>query len=258
MQLKFGTLWFGNKPTLLQYLSWNSYIRHGHELNIFLYDMSIQVPEGVIKRNANKILLENNIFLPKLHHKKDNNEHAEFSYADVFRIHMIKKTNLVWTDSDIVCLSDDWPNPDPYLFGIYSNFPMGYPEISGVNNDILYIKDHHLLDQILEELKYIPKNFNGNRGLTGPNLLSSILIENNLMQMAYKEDIFHPIRWNGTHYFLDEDKVDEVLQLTHNSLAVSLFHSSWSHHGLKIPDFKDDLKNNYIGHLIKKYLPNGI
>jgi len=50
MGLKFGTLWFGNEPTLLQQISWNSYIHHGHQLTIYLYDMSIKVPKGAIKK----------------------------------------------------------------------------------------------------------------------------------------------------------------------------------------------------------------
>lgn len=254
MKLKFGTLWFGNQPTLLQHISWNSYIKHGHELSIFLYDMSIEVPEGAIKRDANEILLEENIFLPKLYHDQENPEHAEFAYADVFRIHMIKKEKLVWTDSDVVCLSDEWPSPEPYLFGNFSNFEMGRPEISGVNNDVLYINNDNVLNQLLDEFNYIPKDFNGNRGLTGPNLLSSVLIENNIAIEAKEESLFHPIRWQGAHYFLDLDRLDECLQLTSNSLAVSFFHSAWSSNGLKIPDINDEPKNNYIGYLTKQYI----
>lgn len=254
MKLKFGTLWFKNNPTLLQHISWNSYLKHGHELHIFLYDMSIKVPDGVIKRDANEILSEDHIFLPKLHHAKESSEHAEFAFADVFRIHMLKKERLVWTDSDMVCLSDDWPNPEPYLFGVFSNFPMGRPETSGVNNDILYIDNENILNDLLDEFQHIPKDFSGNRGLTGPNLLSSILIEHGVDGLAKEENMFHAIRWNGTYYFVDPDKLQEALDLTSSSLAVSFFHSSWVKYGLTIPSINDKPQNNYLGYLTKQYL----
>jgi hypothetical protein len=153
MGLKFGTLWFGNKPTLLQQISWNSYIYHGHELNIYLYDMSIDVPEGAIKKDANEIILEKDIFLPKFDDESFGGGHAQF--CDIFRIHMLKNTDFIWTDSDMVCLKDVWPNQEPYLFGLMIDQARPAEGPIRVNNDILYINNPDIMEMIRLELVQI-------------------------------------------------------------------------------------------------------
>jgi hypothetical protein len=252
MKLKFGTLWFGNEPTLLQQVSWSSYIHHGHELNIYLYDMSIKVPVGAIKKNANEIILEKDIFLTKFNDPLCGGGHQQF--ADLFRVHMLKKTDLIWTDSDIVCLTNDWPDPEPYLFGFFTNAAQPAQKPIKINNDILYINNDKILDELIDS--YIPMLTAKRKDqLYGPELLESIILKNNLMDFVKEESVFHPVRYAHTTSFVDPKVFKETKNLIENSITVSLFSSSWLRHGIKIPKIGSIPKENTLfGYLTKKYI----
>jgi hypothetical protein len=253
MGLRFGTLWFGNEPTLLQQISWNSYIFHGHELNIYLYDMSIKVPNGAIKKDANEIILEKDIFLPKFSNPLSGGGHGQF--ADAFRMYMLKKTDLIWTDSDMVCLSDNWPNPEPYLFGLFMEGPSATDEPPRINGDILYINNNKVIDEIITELGDFPIIYGENEIKTGPELLTKIILKNDLIKFAQKQNIFHPVNYADASYFAKPEHFKETKDRMSNSIAISLYYNSWIRHQILIPK-TDDIpdKNTIIGLLTKKYI----
>lgn len=254
MGLKFGTLWFGNEPTLLQQISWNSYIHHGHELYIYLYDMSIKVPKGIIKKDANEIMLEKEIFLTKFDDPLCGGGHQQF--ADLFRLHMLKKTDLIWTDSDMVCLTDVWPDPKPCLFGFFVDTPHPANGPIRINNDILYIENHSIIDELIENFVCMPTATKQDQIKYGPVLLTDVISRNNLMHTVKEENVFHPIRYSHTVDFLNPMIFEETKSLITDSIAVSLFASSWLMHQLRIPKMESTPKENtLIGYLTKKYIP---
>lgn len=254
MGLKFGTLWFGNEPTLLQQISWNSYLYHGHELHIYLYDMSIKVPNGAIKKDANEIMLEKDIFLTKFDDPLCGGGHQQF--ADLFRLHMLKKTDFIWTDSDMVCLTDTWPDPEPYLFGFFVDTPHPAKGPIRINNDILYINNDEILDDLINNFVCMPTATKGDQIKYGPVLLTDIISKNNLMHFVKEERVFHPIRYSHTRDFLNPFIFEYTKGLMANSIAISLFNSSWLMHSLEIPKMDSTpQENTLIGHLTKKYIP---
>lgn len=253
MGLKFGTLWFGNKPTTLQYVSWSSYVYHGHELTVYVYDMSIQLPDGVIKKNANEIVLEKEIFLPKFISSSLGGGHSQFS--DIFRIYMLKKTDLIWTDSDVVCLTDNWPDPEPYLFGYMIDNPLPYAGPIRVNGDILYINDDAILDGIIESFIDVPDDFKDDQTRLGPDLLTTIVSQNNLHKFVKEEKMFHPVRYGNADYFTRHEKFNLVQNFVSGSVAVALFHSYWHRHKVYIPGIHNEPdETTFIGYLTKKYV----
>lgn len=96
---EFGSLWVGGPLKKLQQVCLSSFVYYGHNVNLFVYDLSMEVPRGVTKRDAREIVPEKNIFLVK-------NSYAAFS--DVFRYNMLHKLDLIWVDADTLCLTDDW------------------------------------------------------------------------------------------------------------------------------------------------------
>jgi hypothetical protein len=253
MGLKFGTLWFGNKPTILQHISWSSYIYHGHELTVYLYDMSIEVPDGVLKKDANEIVLEENIFLPKFISTSLGKGHSQFS--DVFRVYMLKKTDLIWTDSDVVCLTDNWPDPEPYLFGYMIDNPLPWEGPTRVNGDILYINDDAILDRIIEGFVDVPDDFRDDQTRLGPDLLTTIVSENNLHSFVKDEKMFHPVRYGNADYFSRPEKYELVKSFISGSVAVALFHSYWHRHKVFIPGIENvPDETTMVGYFAKKYM----
>jgi hypothetical protein len=253
MGLKFGTLWFGNKPTILQHISWSSYIYHGHELSVYLYDMSIEVPEGVIKKDANEIVKEQDIFLPKFINTSLGNGHSQFS--DMFRVYMLKNTDLIWTDSDVVCLTDNWPDPEPYLFGYMIDNPLPWDGPIRVNGDILYINNDTILDKMIESFVNLPDNFQEDQTMLGPDLLTKTVNDNNLRKYVKEEQMFHPVRYGNADYFQRPDRYKETMKFISKSVAVALYHSYWHRHKVYIPGIENEPdETTVIGYFTKKYI----
>jgi len=253
MGLKFATMWFGNKPTLLQQISWNSYIYHGHELNVYLYDMSIDVPDGVIKKDANEIMLEKDVYLPKIDKGLPSEGHAQF--ADIFRLYMLKKTDFIWTDSDVVCLKEVWPDREPYLAG----FMMDQPEELGgpirVNNDILYIGNEEILDEMLNYIKNSTKDCEDDELKFGPTLLTDTFSKNDLMHFVKEENVFHAVRYAHIDRLILPEHFEKTMDLIKDKVAVSLFASSWlKNKRLHPPANSTPIHNSVIGYLANKYV----
>ena len=104
---KVSSLWLGNPLSIPHQIALSSFVYYGHEVKIYLYDMNLEVPDGVIKADANRILKEKEVFT---HFGK----YAAFS--DLFRYAMILKTGEMWVDTDVFCFSKDFFEDAEYLF----------------------------------------------------------------------------------------------------------------------------------------------
>lgn len=115
---EFGSLWVGGPLRKLQETCLASFVHHGHTMNLFVYDMDMAVPEGVVKRDAGEVVPEDSIFLVR-------NTYAAFS--DVFRYNMLHKFDLIWVDADTLCLTEDWSffNDDILFCSEYDDYYVG-------------------------------------------------------------------------------------------------------------------------------------
>ena len=71
-----ASFWVGDPLTKIEQTCLSSFIANGHNMVLFVYDMDLKVPDGIIKRDASEILPESRIF-------KVDNSYGPF--ADMFR-----------------------------------------------------------------------------------------------------------------------------------------------------------------------------
>jgi hypothetical protein len=136
----FGSLWIGKPLSKIEQTALSSIIYHGHSLILFVYDMNLKVPSGVIKKDANELIPESEIF-------KIQNSYGPF--ADIFRYKMIKEHGLIWTDTDSICLRSDWDFTD-YIFA--------FEEEGKLSNSVLGMpKDCELIDFLIEKSQQYDK-----------------------------------------------------------------------------------------------------
>lgn len=101
---KIGTLWLGGELRWIERLMLRSYIHHGHEVTLF-HDGSLD-PQNV--EGAKLVRLE------EVYDNSTVREKAPAAmFADIFRVYMMKSTDLTWVDTDSVAikaleLEDDW------------------------------------------------------------------------------------------------------------------------------------------------------
>lgn len=104
---KVSSLWLGKPLSIPHQIALSSFVYYGHEVKLYVYDMDLRVPAGVIKADANTILKEKEVFT---HFGK----YAAFS--DLFRYAMIIKTGEMWVDTDMFCFSENFFEDTEYLF----------------------------------------------------------------------------------------------------------------------------------------------
>ena len=89
------SFWYGNPLKDIEILSIKSFQNHGHGFVLYVYDMDMEVPEGVIKKNANDIIDHSELF-------EYCGSYATFS--DLFRYKRLYEYGGLWVDLDMVCI----------------------------------------------------------------------------------------------------------------------------------------------------------
>ncbi len=100
-------LWVGETFPLMAELCIRSFLDHGHRFQLFTYNDYDNIPEGAIVRDAREILPEDVVF------QHENGSLAPF--ADWFRSEFLVREGGFWTDLDVVCLSDEFPDTMPWF-----------------------------------------------------------------------------------------------------------------------------------------------
>lgn len=118
-----ASLWIGKELGLLEQICINSFLRNGDVFTLFVYDDVNNIPPGVIVKDAREVLAVKKIVRhiptgsPALH-------------SDLFRYALMKKTNLIWVDLDLLALRK---------FDFNSDYVYGYESQSFINGAVLRI-----------------------------------------------------------------------------------------------------------------------
>ena len=210
----FGSLWIGNPLSKVEQTALSSIVYHGHSITLFVYNMDLKVPKGVIKKDANEIVPESEIF-------KVQNSYGPF--ADIFRYKMIKKYGLIWTDTDSICLKHDWNFKD-YIFG--------FEEEGKLSNSILSMpQDSQLVDFLIKNSARYDKSKIVWAEI-GPVLLTKGVTKLNLYKHVNPPEVFYPIHfWQWKKIWTKENK-EEVLEKCKNSHTIQIWNQFLNREGI--------------------------
>ena len=210
----FGSLWVGNPLSKVEQTALASFIYHKHSFTLFVYDMNMQVPNGVIKEDANKIIPESEIF-------KVQDSYGPF--ADMFRYTMIQKTGLTWTDTDSICLRSDWDFGD-YLFGFeepgrLANGILRMPQDSElvnflINNSVKYDKSKIVWSEI------------------GPLLVTKGAKRLGVLKYAQEPEVFYPIHFWQWKKIWNKDYKQEVLDKCKDAHTLQIWNQFLNREGI--------------------------
>jgi len=99
-------LWIGKRLSSLELLTIHSFLRHGHEFHLWLYDdLETPLPNGVILENAEEMLPRSRIF-----RKRDIDPETGVGklslglFSDLFRYKLLYEKGGWWVDMDVTCL----------------------------------------------------------------------------------------------------------------------------------------------------------
>jgi hypothetical protein len=210
----FGSLWIGNPLSKVEQTALASFIYHKHSFTLFVYDMNMDVPDGVVKEDANKIIPESEIF-------KVQNSYGPF--ADMFRYTMIQKTGLTWTDTDSICLRSDWDFGD-YLFG--------FEEDDRLANGILRMpQDSELIEFLIKNsVKYDKTKIVWSE--IGPLLVTKGAKRFNVLKYAQPPEVFYPVHFWQWKKIWNKDYRQEVLDKCKDAHTLQIWNQFLNREGI--------------------------
>jgi hypothetical protein len=210
----FGSLWVGNPLSKVEQTALSSFIYYGHSFTLFVYDINMKVPSGVIKADANQIIPESKIF-------KVQNSYGPF--ADMFRYTMIKKTGLTWTDTDSICLRSDWDFAD-YLFG--------FEEGDRLANGILRMpQESELINFLIKNsVKYDKTKIVWSE--IGPLLVTKGAKKFDVLKYAQMPNVFYPVHFWQWKKIWDKKYLQEVLDKCENAHTLQIWNQFLNREGI--------------------------
>jgi hypothetical protein len=102
-------LWIGSELSVMEQLSLSSFIHHGHEYHLYVYDDVKNIPGGTIVRDAAEILPAASIF-------QYQQRPSYAGFANFFRYKLLLERGGWWADADMICLQE-FDFPDEFVFG---------------------------------------------------------------------------------------------------------------------------------------------
>lgn len=237
-----SSLWVGGPLHLIQEISLASFVYHGHTMTLYVYDMNLKVPDGVIKKDAREIVPETEIFY---HMGKLS------PFADYFRYQMMKKTGSMWVDADTICFTDEFFDDREFVFIHELVEPEYYAQ--GV---LKLPQNSQILDDLVSESSRIKNSFSEDSkwGNLGPGLLTELVKKYNLEQYAVPYPLINLV--DAPRFgvqFWDPKYKNEILKKSEAAYCGTFFNSA-----LEFFDFADNKNvippDSAIEYFYKKFI----
>ena len=222
---KVSSLWIGSQLSLAHKIAISSFIYHGHNVKIYVYDKSIEVPNGVEKADANAIIKESLVF-------KHYDSYAAFS--DLFRYALIAKTGETWIDTDTFSFSDSFFDDQEYVFikesdNIYGNGILKAPRDSDfIKRLYSYSKKISNTENSRNEVSINNENFWGSWTHLGPSLLTKVVKELSLDNFSIEKNIINLIdihKESPIDFYWSPTPSEENIKRIGSAIAGTFFNS---------------------------------
>ncbi len=228
-----ATLWIGDRLSWLEQLSLKSFVDAGHDTILYSYNDIDNPPPGVNLRDARDVFPDDDI----IRHKKTG---SPAIHADIWRLHMLDKTDHIWVDADVLCVRPFDFADTPYVFGLEKpdlvcNAVLRLPKDSGTLRGLLdFIKDPYAIgpwlrkDQQAEmqalKDKGTPMHFSEQPwGLTGPGALTYFLRQTGEWKYALPQSAFYPIPFSRRNQMIKSRFDVENMYMNKNTYAVHMW-----------------------------------
>ncbi len=257
---KIQSFWIGNELSTLEQLSIISFLKNGHDYDLYSYENNI----NGLPQNVN--LVDANLIIPYADFLEMKQKLTLANISDIFRYKMLYENGGWWVDTDIVCLN----NFNKIESSIMISTSWEYQWGECANNCVLRFDKKNIIAKILYERSVEIAKSIQNYCDTGPFLVQSIVNEFELQDKLIPYFYFNPISWRHVPYSIAynnrslKNYIKELLRpyfkfhtlkgMTYksNSYAIHLWNNVWSENNL---DKNETYAKSSIYEILKsKYL----
>lgn len=218
------SLWIGPELSAMEQLSISSFLAHGYEFHLYVYNKVVGIPAGTKTIDANKIIPCEKVFkYPKY------NSYAGF--ANMFRYKLLEQRGGYWVDVDIVCLRP-FPENRDYLFAGQHTKPSKSPlEIRPfANNCVIKAPVGSKIMQLCYEKASACDTTTLQWGVTGPRLLSKAVKLFGLEDCVADPSEICPIPWWQWERIVADNTSDQIMSA--KAYAIHLWQEQWRRYNI--------------------------
>ncbi|MGY9036485.1 MAG: hypothetical protein ACKVLA_01530 [Rhodobacterales bacterium] len=218
---KIASLWIGGRLSWLEQLCLKSFADNGHHVTLYSYAPIDNLPDGVHAGDAEEIYPAE----PMLRHTRTG---SPAIHADMWRLHLLLKTDCIWVDADMYC-HRPFDFNSPFVFGwekpgLVCNAVLGLPSDSKTLAGLLdFFTDEYAIAPWLKpwQQRELEKERDAGQpvhmtaqewGFTGPASVTHFLKETGEIDHAEPEIAFYPISFpDRNHMILSKFNIEERL-----------------------------------------------
>lgn len=190
-------LWIGDALSTLERLSLASFLKHNHEYHLYTYGKVENIPEGVVIKDANSIIPENEIF----YLESGVGKGSVAPFADMFRYKLLLEMGGWWADTDCVCMRP-FDFPREYVFS--SEHSAGGNSVVPNNGVIKAPAGSEIVEYCYQECTAMDKtSIQWNEA--GPKLIARALLKYGLSNHVQRPQAFCPLACQALPYTLVSD-----------------------------------------------------
>ncbi len=211
------TLWIGARLSTMEQLSIRSFLNHGHEYHLYVYEEVEGVPPGTIIKDARDILPDNLIF-----QYGGSGSYAGFS--NFFRYRLLLEKGGWWVDTDVVCVR-------PFIFDT-SHVLATERDPRGrefVTSGIIRAPRGSELMQRAWEICQSKDRQQLRWGETGPVLMHHLAMRHSFMPFAQAPEVFCPIDPSN---WIDAIMPHRIVDFEDHTYGIHLWNELWRRHGI--------------------------
>ncbi len=192
----------------------NSFCKNNFKVNLWTYDKeleSIGLSNQINVKDARLILDEE--FLYKFNQGSQKSNMSSFS--NIFRFELLSKYGGWWFDMDCICIK----NVNSFInLAIENNFVIGRERKDYTGSSVLFFKEKDVLNNLIDTTweRINKNNYKFYWGEIGPDLITEIILEKNLMTETFDEKYFYKVSPGKFYKFfqnnnLDNNKLEQIL-----------------------------------------------
>jgi tetratricopeptide (TPR) repeat protein len=198
------TLWHGSTLSIFEELSLRSFVRCGHEVEVYSYN-HLSVPPGVRVCDASTIVPASGVFS----YNRGLAKGSFAAFSNLFRFELLYQKGGIWADTDVLCLKSLHELPDAcvgkvtekWLNGAILKFSRGHPVCKELAEKLTGLGTELFLGQTSELITAVASNS---------------LHQCNLLPVS----AFYPLHSKETWRLLDPSERQHCEALSKNSYCV--------------------------------------
>lgn len=223
-------MWHGSPLSLWEHLSLASFVRLGHQVELYTYQ-EMTVPRGVALKDANLILSQDEIFK----YADGPAKGSSMAFSNLFRLLLLSEKGGIWCDLDMLCLKSLDALPDSACAGLTFRH--------GINGAFLRFPEGSLIcKKILNEIESLGQSLAlGQTSEILTTILGPCSSENTIMSPS----TFYPFEWDEAWKLVDPKMYDECETKTADTYCVHWWSSAMKS-VMGFPDFMLPPEGSYL------------